>query len=467
MMIDGEAIAGEASFDVVNPATGVAFARAPDCTRAQLDRAMAAAARAYPRWAADGGARRAALHRIADRLEAAADELAPLLTAEQGKTIAAARGEIVRSASWFRYYAGVELPGELLQDDASGRIEIVHRPLGVVAAITPWNVPIMLASWKLAPALMAGNTVVLKPSPYTPLSTLAIGNLIAREMPPGVLNVVSGGNELGAWMTAHPVPRKVSFTGSVATGKRVATTAAADLKRLTLELGGNDPAILLDDVDVASVAKELFWRGFANNGQVCMAIKRIYVPDRLYDDVVDAMSAIADSIVIGDGALPDTQLGPINNSPQRARIAELVADAVSVGGRIAAGGTVGEGSGYFYRPTIVADVSDGMRIVDEEQFGPALPLIRYNSIDDAVARANATHFGLGASVWGTDLDRAADVADRFDCGTSWVNDHMVVAPHQPFGGSKWSGIGVESGLAGLAAYTEAQVRCRPSAHVKL
>jgi acyl-CoA reductase-like NAD-dependent aldehyde dehydrogenase len=261
-------------------------------------------------------------------------------------------------------------------------------------------------------------------------------------------------------MTAHPVPRKISFTGSVATGKRVAAAAAPDLKRVTLELGGNDPAILLDDVDPDAVVDKVFWAAFANNGQVCSAIKRVYVPEALYGRVVDALADRARAVRVGDGAAEGTELGPVNNRPQFERVAELVDDAVRGGARAVAGGSAREGGGYFFEPTILADVSDGTRIVDEEQFGPALPVIAYRDLDDAVERANATHFGLSGSVWSGDPDRGAEVAARLECGTAWSNTHLVLQPHQPFGGAKWSGLGVENGPWGLLAFTELQVLYR-------
>jgi acyl-CoA reductase-like NAD-dependent aldehyde dehydrogenase len=275
MTIGGDAATTTATFDVVNPSTGKVFAQAPECSPAQLDNAFEAASKAFRDWRSDLAARRDALTRIAEALTARATELAPILTAEQGKPVGQAAMELYASGMWFQYFADLELPREVIQDDATAYAEVVRRPLGVVAAITPWNFPIMLGAWKLAPALLAGNTVVLKPSPYTPLTTLAFGELLREVLPPGVFNVVTGGDALGAAMTAHPVPRKVSFTGSVATGKKVAASAAPDLKRVTLELGGNDPAILLDDVDPGAVAEKIFASSFANNGQVCSAVKRV------------------------------------------------------------------------------------------------------------------------------------------------------------------------------------------------
>lgn len=460
MTIGGERVAAATTFDVINPATGEPYAPAPACTREQLDSAFDAAAKAYRDWKADEAGRRTALADAANILFGAGEQLAPLLTAEQGKPIGDANMEVLGAGVWFKYYAELETPREVIQDDDKAFAEVVRKPLGVVAAITPWNFPLVLASWKIAPALLAGNTMVLKPSPYTPLSTLKLGELLAQALPPGVLNVVSGGDELGQWMTSHPVPRKISFTGSVATGKHVAAAAAPDLKRVTLELGGNDAAILLDDIDVDTIAEKLFWGAFQNNGQVCSAIKRVYVPEQLQDAVVSALAEKARSVKVGDGNAEGTQLGPINNKPQFDRVSELVADAVHSGATAASGGKPVDGPGYFFEPTILTGLSDGTRIVDEEQFGPALPVVAYRDESDAIERANATHFGLSGSVWGGDPDRAAGVAAQLECGTAWVNDHLVLAPHQPFGGAKWSGIGVENGPWGLYGFTELQVLYR-------
>jgi acyl-CoA reductase-like NAD-dependent aldehyde dehydrogenase len=457
MTIDGSSVEGDATFGVVDPATGEVFEQAPDCSRPQLDQALESAHKAFRDWRQDLGARRAALSAVADKLFASTGELAPVLTSEQGKPLGDASMEVMGAGVWFKYFADLELPREVIQDDENAFIEVLRRPLGVVAAITPWNFPLILASWKIAPALLAGNTMVLKPSPFTPLSTLKLGQLLAGVLPPGVLNVVSGGDELGRWMTSHPVPAKISFTGSVATGKHVAASAAPDLKRVTLELGGNDAAILLDDIDPAEVASKLFWGAFQNNGQVCSAIKRVYAPEALYDQVVEALAAQARSVKVGPGTEEGVQLGPINNKPQFERVSELVADALSHGATAVAGGRAMDRPGYFFEPTILAGIGDGVRIVDEEQFGPALPVIPYRHLDEAVERANATHFGLSGSVWSADAERGAEVAARLECGTAWVNTHLALQPNQPFGGAKWSGIGVENGPWGLLGFTEIQV----------
>lgn len=456
MTIGGGSAPAADSFGVINPANGEVFAHAPECTRDQLDSAFEAAAKAQRDWRTDEAVRRQALLAAAERLMGAAGELAPVLTAEQGKPLADANIEVFASAMWCQYFANLETPPQVIQDDTEARVEVVRRPVGVVAAITPWNFPLTLAFWKIAPALLAGNTLVLKPSPFTPLTTLKTAELLRDVFPAGVLNVVSGGDELGAWMTGHPVPRKISFTGSIETGKKVALSAAPDLKRVTLELGGNDPAIVLDDADPAVVSRAIFAAAFTNNGQVCSAVKRVYVPESLYGAVVDGLTAQAAAVKVGEGTEPDTRLGPINNAPQFERVKELVADALDHGATATAGGKAMDRPGYFFEPTILTDIADGTRIVDEEQFGPALPVVSYRDVDEVVERANGTHFGLSGSVWGADADRAAEVAGRLECGTAWINTHLALGPQQPFGGCKWSGVGVENGPWGLAEFTEVQ-----------
>ena len=458
MIIGGERRAASSTFDVLDPATGEVYGQAPDCSEDLLDEAFGAAAKAQIDWRRDEEARQAALRDAANKMFASAADLGAILTREQGKPLARAQEEVLGVGVWLQYYANLEVAPEVIQDDDFARAEVVRRPMGVVAAITPWNFPLILASWKIGPALRAGNTMVLKPSPYTPLSTLRMVELLNEVLPPGVLNVVSGGDELGKWMTAHKTPRKISFTGSVSAGKHVASAAAPDLKRVTLELGGNDPAILLDDINPAEIADKVFWGAFMNSGQVCSAIKRIYAPEAIYDDVVDALAAKAATVKVGSGLEEGVELGPINNAPQFARVKELVADALSGGATAAAGGAPIDGPGYFFQPTILAGLTDGTRIVDEEQFGPAVPVISYRHVDEVVERANATHFGLSGSVWGADVERANSVADRLECGTAWVNSHLALAPHQPFGGFKWSGIGTENGPTGLTSFTEIQVR---------
>jgi acyl-CoA reductase-like NAD-dependent aldehyde dehydrogenase len=456
MTIAGKPVEAKSVFAVRNPATDETWAEVPECSMEQLDMAMAAAADAFSGWRSDEAARRAGLEAAADAVARAEDELASIITSEQGKPLSEAHSELGDAINDLRYFARLKMPSEIIRDDAEVRVEVVRRPVGPVAAITPWNFPLGTAVAKIAPALAAGNTMVLKPSPYTPVACLRFGELVRDILPPGVFNVVSGDNALGAAMSEHPVARMVSFTGSVATGKKIARAAADDLKRVTLELGGNDPAIVLDDADPATVAEGLFANAFANCGQVCVAIKRVYVPEALHAAVVEALVERARAAKVGNGAEDGTLLGPLNNRMQLDRVTELVDDAVAHGAKAVAGGHRIDGPGYFFQPTILTELSDGMRIVDEEQFGPALPVIAYRDLDDAIARANRSHFGLGASVWGGDPERAAGVASRLESGTAWVNAHQAAVPGQPFGGVKWSGIGVEGGPWGLLGFTEIQ-----------
>jgi acyl-CoA reductase-like NAD-dependent aldehyde dehydrogenase len=462
LTVDGADLPAGRSFGVINPSTGRVFAQAPAIALDQLDAVFAAAERAYQSWRRDDDARRAHLLAAAEAVAAGAEELARLLTTEQGKPLSDARNEILGASAWYRYYATLELPRELIRDDSEGYEEVFRRPLGVVSAITPWNFPIVLAVWKIAPALRAGNTIVVKPSPFTPLTTLALGRLLRGVLPDGVLNVVAGPDPLGAAMVSHPVPRKVSFTGSTATGKKVAVAAADDLKRVTLELGGNDPAIVLEDADVSKIAEKLFWGAFGNNGQICLAAKRVYAHQNVHGELVEALSALAKSARVDDGLAAGAQLGPINNKPQFDRVRELVTDALNHGARPAAGGAPLDREGYFFSPTILDKISDGVRVVDEEQFGPVLPVVPFRDEADAIARANRTQYGLTASVWSADPERALSIAAQIDSGQVSINSHGGgVRVHLPFGGHKWSGIGVENGLWGLYGFTDIQVIAGP------
>ena len=457
MTINGKAVAGSKTVGVINPATGKTFAQVPDCSKAELDQAMDSAQKAFTAWSKDINLRRKVLGECSAALMNPPEGLARTLTQEQGKPLDKAGQEVMGTAFWAQYTSTLELPVEVVQDNAQSHIEVRRKPLGVVAAITPWNYPIMLAMWKIAPALLAGNTVVLKPSPFTPITTLMLGEILRDIIPPGVLNVVSGGDELGAMMTSHKVPRKISFTGSVETGKKVAAAAAPDLKRVTLELGGNDAAIVLPDVNPKEVAQKIFWGAFENSGQICSAIKRVYVHEKVYSTVLETLGEIAQGVKVGNGLDAGTQLGPLNNKPQFERVTELVEDAKKHGAKIVSGGKRLGNEGYFYAPTIVSEISDGVRLVDEEQFGPALPVMPYKDVDEAVRRANSTTYGLSGSVWGSDSEQAAEVAKQLECGSAWVNQHLAIAPNLPFGGAKWSGIGVENGPWGLLGFTEIQV----------
>ncbi|MFI9122521.1 aldehyde dehydrogenase family protein [Streptomyces bikiniensis] len=436
-------------FSVIDPATGEAFDEAPDQQPGELDGVVARAERAWRGWRADPAARTAALRGAADAVETAGDELARLLTREQGKPLAESYAEVARTAARLRYFADLAPRTRRIDDGRPVRSEIRWRPLGPVAAIVPWNFPLQLAAAKFAPALAAGNTMVLKPSPFTPLATRMLGSVLATALPEDVLTVVTGREPLGARLASHPGIRHVTFTGSVPTGRAVTAAAAASLARVTLELGGNDAAVLLDDVDVDRVADRLFWAAFRNCGQVCMAVKRVYVPARLHAEVVEALAQRAKTVAVGPGLNPETRLGPVNNAPQLARVEQLTKRALADGARVASGGHRLNGPGYFFAPTVLIDVPFDSPVVAEEQFGPVLPVLAYRSLDEAVEAANGTGFGLGGSVWGTDLDRAEAVADRLECGTAWINHHAELSLAQPFAGVKDSGVGVAGGPWGL------------------
>ena len=460
LIIDNHKVPTLASFAVPNPATGEVVGRAPVATREQLDQAVAAAERAFATWSKEPEARRKqACLDIVGVLQAHAGELARLLTLEQGKPLKGMGSEFELGAcmAWAGAQASFELPVKVLEDTPQSRVEIHRRPLGVVGSITPWNWPLMIAIWHVVPAIRTGNTVVIKPSPYTPLGTLRMVELINEVLPPGVLNAVTGPDELGQWMTEHPGIKKIVFTGSCATGKKVMASAAGNLKRLTLELGGNDAAIVLPGADVAAMAPKIFGGAFINSGQTCAAIKRLYVHDSLYEPMCQALAGIAQATPVGNGLDESSMMGPLQNRMQFDKVNALVEDAKAHGARILCGGSPTGGQGNFYPLTVVADVTDGTRLVDEEQFGPVLPVIRYSDLDEVIARANASEFGLSGSVWSTDLTVAAAVAARLECGTVWVNKHAAIAPNVPMGGVKSSGMGVEFGEEGLAEYTDIQV----------
>lgn len=462
LTIDGKAVETQAAFDVINPATGEVLAQCPQGSVADLDNAVAAARRAFPGWAAKPvSERQEALGKIADLIEAHQAELAALITAEQGKPQVGpgAPFEVGGCVAWTRVTQGLSTEAEVLIDNDQERVELIREPVGVVASITPWNWPLMIAVWHVMPALRAGCTVVMKPSPYTPLSTLKLVQLIneAGILLAGVLNVVTGDAEVGDRFSSHPDIDKIAFTGSIATGRRIMERAGSTLKRLTLELGGNDAGIILPGTDMSKRMEDLFWGSFINAGQTCSCLKRLYVHENDYDAVCEGLADFVGGIKVGNGAEPDTLIGPLSNKMQFDKIVELVEDARAKGARILTGGETPNGNGYIYPLTIIADATDDMRVVAEEQFGPILPVIRYSKLDDAIAKANALEVGLGASAWGNDPEEAAKVARKLVAGTRWVNRHGVLNPTVPMGGVKQSGIGVEFGEEGLREYTTVQI----------
>ncbi|MEP6868124.1 MAG: aldehyde dehydrogenase family protein [Novosphingobium sp.] len=457
LLIDGQFVEGVSSFDVINPATAQPFARCPKADATMVDGAVAAAKAAFPNWSATPIDNRAALvGKLADALEARAAEFASLLTSEQGKPLDQAMFEIMGSVFTLRTFSEMRPERKTLRDEGGNRI-IEHRtPLGVIAAITPWNFPVILLMNKLGPALVSGNTMVVKPAPTTPLTSLLFGEICRDLLPAGVVNVICDQNDLGACLTNHPDVAKISFTGSTATGKKVMASAAGGVKRVTLELGGNDAAIVLDDVDAVQVARKVYGGAMANAGQICVAIKRAYVPESIYDTFCNELARLAKEAVVDDGAKQGTQIGPIQNAMQFEKVKLLLADARERG-TVLAGGEALDRPGYFIPPTIVRDLDDDAPLVCEEQFGPVLPVLKYSDIDDVIARANHSEYGLGGTVWGKDVERATAVAMRVNSGTVWVNQYMAIEAGIPFRGAKQSGLGGELGQAGFDEYSQAHI----------
>ncbi|WP_291314962.1 aldehyde dehydrogenase family protein [Corynebacterium sp. UBA2622] len=445
--------AGESGREILNPATGERVGFADTDTVEDLNSAVARAREAFATSRTTTHEERSAmLNAAADAIDANAEPLAELLSREQGKPLNGpnARFEVGACSGWLRATASFELEPEVVVDDGETYSTMTYRPIGVVGAIGPWNWPMMITVWQVAPALRMGNTVVVKPSEYTPLSVKALIHLIATAVPEGVLNYVSGDRELGAALSKHEDVDKIMFTGSTATGQKIIEASAPTYKRLTLELGGNDAGIVLDDVDPKAVAEGLFWGAFINTGQTCAALKRLYVPDAIYDEVVDALAEFAANVPMGEGIDENNVLGPLQNKAQFDIVADLVQKAKDSGARIVMGGDPEEGQkGYFYPTTLVADIDPGNALVVEEQFGPALPIVRYTTLDEAIDMANSLDVGLGSSVWSSDRERALKVAERLEAGTTWINNHGAVDPRIPFGGVGHSGYGVEFGVEGL------------------
>lgn len=457
LLIGAKLVDGDLQMDVVNPATEEVLAVCPRGSERQLNEAVGAARAAFKSWSRTTLAeRRSKIKELADAVEARSDELARLLTQEQGKPLTEASAEINYTTAFLRYLASLEFADRLLEDGPSRRVEMRRKPLGVIGCIIPWNFPVLIVAFKAPLALLAGNTIIIKPGPNTPLTTLRIGELCAEIFPAGVVNIVTDQNDFGAAMTGHPDVARISFTGSTETGRKVMESAASTIKRTTLELGGNDAAIVMPDADPKEVAPGLFNAAMLNAGQVCFAIKRIYAHESQYDELCDEMARLADAAVVDDGLKQGSQIGPLQNRMQFEKVKGFLEDA-RVDGTIIAGGVVPDRPGFFIRPTIVRDVTDGSRIVDEEQFGPILPIVRYSDPEDALVRANNSPWGLGGSVWGKDRNAAYEIAREVESGTVWINKHLDFGPSIPFCGAKQSGLGVEFAEKGLYEFTQIQV----------
>jgi acyl-CoA reductase-like NAD-dependent aldehyde dehydrogenase len=459
-MSGGEKLATTDTFSVINPSTMATVGESPKATAENLNTIIKEAKKAFSSWSAVPYAKRQQyLTQIADALETHSQELANIITQEQGKPIGASLGsmfEMGGAVAWTRYTASLELPVKVLQDDANGRIELHRRPIGVVASITPWNWPVMIAIWHIIPAILAGNTVVCKPSPYTPLSTLRMIEIMNSILPKGVVNSISGGDELGAAISDHPDIDKIVFTGSTETGKKVMSSSAKNLKHLTLELGGNDAGIVLGDCNPDEIAPGLFWGAFINNGQTCAAMKRLYVHRSIYNEVCDSLTAFAKSVKMGDGFAEGAELGPIQNKMQFDIVNQLVKTSIQQGGKVLLGGALDSEDSLFFPITLVAVENNENALVQNEQFGPALPIIPFDTVEEAIKLANDSSAGLGGSVWSNDKVSAAEIAGQMECGTVWLNKHGTIQPNAPFGGVKSSGLGVEFGEEGLLANTTIQ-----------
>ena len=459
LIVDGQLITTGKMLEVENPADGSIVGQCPTADLALLDRAVAAARKALPAWSATPDSERVAkLMQIGDLIEKHHAELAELVTREQGKPQngMGANVEAGGTAAWARVTAGLSIPVETVQDDAAGKITIERRPVGVVGSITPWNWPMLIAAWHVMPALRAGCTVVNKPASCTPLSTLRMYELMNSVLPPGVVNCIAGPGVIGDRMSKHPGINKIVFTGSTGTGKSVLAGTVETVKRVTLELGGNDAGIILPGTKIDPLLEKLFWGCFINGGQTCAALKRLYVHESQYEEVASKFADYVAKIPVGNGMDPKSLIGPVTNAAQREVVSSFVEDARKKGARILTGGKMPSGPGYFYPLTVVADCTDDMLLVKEEQFGPAIPLIKYQTVEEAIARANALDVGLGGSVWGNDVAEATRYAVRMECGTTWVNQHGGLHPLACFGGVKSSGLGTEFNVDGLKEYMTIQ-----------
>ena len=466
MFVDGRCWEGSTArfLEVRDPATGALVDTVPDAGEADVDAAVRAAQAAFPGWWQTPAARRGALLRdAAAHVRGHREELARQLTQEQGKPLREARLEIDRCLETLEHYAGLakSLRGGYVPDLDEGAYGLVlRRPLGVVGAIVPWNFPTTLLANKLGPALVTGNTVVAKPAETTPLTTLRLAELLHEGgLPAGVVNVVTGtGPGAGAALVAHPLVRKVAFTGSTAVGKRTMAAAAAQLKRVTLELGGSDPMIICDDADLDRAASAASVGRFFNCGQACLGTKRLFVFERVADQVIDQLVAKAARLRLGPGTAEGVQMGPLHTARQRELIEAQVADAVERGAKVLHGGSRPSGEayakGWFYQPTLLLEPPADARVAVEETFGPVLPIWRVADLDEAIARANASPYGLGSAIWTRDLGRATLAAERLEAGYTWVNSVNKVYDELPFGGVKQSGYGKEHGIEALDYYQE-------------
>jgi len=456
-VINGKLVGTKETRHGINPATKKPNAPVPVATQQDVDDAIAAGAKAFKSWSRTTVAeRRKALDEYRKAILSYKEEFAKLLTKEQGKPIPMATNEVETGAAFIEGISALDLAEETVEDNANRKVVTRYTPLGVVAGIVPWNFPIHLSLGKITPAVLTGNVILVKPSPFTPYCNLKLVELAQQFFPPGVVQVLSGDDNLGPWLTAHPGVDKISFTGSTATGKKVMESASKTLKRVTLELGGKDPAIVCKSADIKTVAPKIATLAFLNSGQICLALKRIYIHKDIYNEFRDAMVEHTKTLKVGDGNEADVFLGPIQNSMQYDRVQGFFDDVEKEGMKVAVGGKVQDSAGYFINPTIIDNPKEDSRLVREEPFGPILPILPWSDEDDVIARANNTKMGLGASVWSSDLDEAARIAKQLESGSVWVNAHLELTPNAAFGGHKESGLGSEWGVSGLKQFCNAQ-----------
>ncbi|MBL4589017.1 MAG: aldehyde dehydrogenase family protein [Alphaproteobacteria bacterium] len=457
LLINGVLVNTKKSMDVINPANEEPFATVALADEEELDRAVSAAIKAFETYKTSSiKERQGILVKIADAILENKTKIATALTMEQGKTLQSAVMEVEFAASFCQHFSEVDIPSEVLIDDAEQLVEIHHVPLGVVAGIIPWNFPFLICIYKLAPILLAGNSLIIKPAPSTPITAAILGEIIKDIVPAGLVNILIDNGELGPKITTHKGITKISFTGSIETGKKILESVAPTLKRPTLELGGNDAAIVLNDVDPKIVAKKILGSAFLNSGQTCIALKRLYVQEKIYDELCEELATLANSATIGDGMDEKSQFGPVQNKEQYEKIKNYIENGRQ-NGSIIAGGVIPKGPGYFIPLTLVKDIKNGTALVDEEPFGPVLPIIKFTTIDEAIVYANDSSYGLGGSVWSNDLDKAYAIAEKMDAGTIWINQHTAFGPNIPSCPMKQSGLGVEWGKEGLLEYTSLKV----------